>query len=372
MKFTVNREKLTHCLQQAVGVAEKKTTMPILANLLIEANDNFLTLTATDLEVCLVNRCEAKVINPGRFTVPAKSFFEIIKEFPREIVEITLNENNQIELTSNKAQFRIVGIAPEDFPNFPKGEKAEFFELPSNALRNMIERTAFSISSDEMRYSLNGILLETAPEGGHVVLRLVSTDGHRLSFTEHRLDLKAAEQPFKDKVVLPKKGVMELKRLLDDSDQAVKFAFDGNNGIATYGGTTIYMRRIVGEFPDYHKVIPTEIKRSAMINRQSFIGSLKRMLLIASAKHKLVRFDFSNERLEMSCQNPELGTAREEIDVRLDGTPLTIGFNPRYFLDALAVIDEKEIEIGLVDELSPAIIVSKPSNFKCVIMPMRL
>jgi DNA polymerase-3 subunit beta len=180
------------------------------------------------------------------------------------------------------------------------------------------------------------------------------------------------EIPFRDKAVLPKKGVLELKRLLDDSNKDVELGFDGTSGIVRFKNTTLYMRRIVGEFPDYRKVIPEETKRNAAVNRQEFIGALKRMSLMSSAKHKLVRFDFSAEKLEMSCQNPEIGTAREEVTLRYDGNPMTIGFNPKYYLDALSVIDEKEVNIGFLDELSPAILHSKENTFKCVIMPMRL
>jgi DNA polymerase-3 subunit beta len=372
MKFTVNREPLLHALQQTVGVAEKKTTMPILANVLVAAKDNQLTITATDLEVCLIARCAAQVSQPGSFTLPAKNLLDIVKEFPRDEIHCELGDNQQLQLISQKSQFRLVGMAAEDFPNFPTVQNLERVKIPANTLKQMIERTSFSISSDEMRYSLNGILFEAVDDGvGQIALRLVSTDGHRLSLTEHPLGA-VHNAPFREKAVLPRKGVLELKRLLDDGQDEVECGFDGSNGVVTYKDTTLYMRRIVGEFPDYRKVIPEEPKYTVVVNRQEFISSLKRMMLMSSSKHKLVRFDFSSERLEMSCQNPELGTAHEEVALRYDGSPMTIGFNPKYFLDALSVIDEKEIQVGFLDELSPAIIRSKANQFKCVIMPMRL
>lgn len=372
MKFNISRESLLESLQQAVGVAEKKTTMPILANILLQARDNTLTITATDLEVCLISTCDIKIEKEGAFTLPAKSLFDIAKEFPRDNIEFELTENNQMELRSQRSQFRLVGMSAEDFPSFPQVKNTDFVRITANELRMMIERTSFSISTDEMRYSLNGILFEAAEAGGgKVVLRLVSTDGHRLSMSEYALG-NVKEVPFKEKAVLPKKGVLELKRMLDDSNTEVECGFDGNSGVVRFKNTTLYMRRIVGEFPDYKKVIPEQTKCNAIINRQDFMGSLRRMTLMSSTKHKLVRFDFGAERLEMTCQNPELGTAREEIAIRYDGKPMTIGFNPKYFLDALSVIDEKEISIGFLDELSPAILNSEKSNFKCVIMPMRL
>ncbi len=371
MKFNIARESLLKCLQQAVNVSEKKTTMPILANVLLAAGDKALTITATDLEVCLICQCEATVEQQGSFTLPAKSLFDIVKEFPRDNIEFELNDN-QVEIRSQKAQFKIVGMPAEDFPAFPEVKESGFVQLPANSLREMIEKTSFSISSDEMRYSLNGVLFEAVDNGkGKICLRLVSTDGHRLSLADYALDA-VKELPFKDKAVLPKKGVLELRRLLDDSKDEVHFAFDGSNGIVRFKDSTLYMRRIVGEFPDYHKVVPKETKRSASVNRQDFISALKRMVLMSSAKHKLVRFDFAAEKLEMTCQNPELGTAHEEIDIRYDGSVMTVGFNPKYFQDALSVIDQKEVHIEFVDELSPAVVQTEESNYQCVIMPMRL
>jgi DNA polymerase-3 subunit beta len=223
MKFSIGREEFLQSLQQTVGVAEKKTTMPILANILLQAKDKTLTLTATDLEVCLINSCDVKIEREGSFTLPAKSLFDIVKEFPRDNIELELTENNQVELRAQKSLFRLVGMAAEDFPAFPEVKNANLVRIPANDLRMMIESTSYSISSDEMRYSLNGILFESVENAsGKICLRLVSTDGHRLSMAEYALE-SVREIPFHDKTILPKKKILKLKHLLNNNNKNIKW-----------------------------------------------------------------------------------------------------------------------------------------------------
>ncbi len=372
MEFTIDKELFVKALQKIQGIVEKRNTMPILSNVLIEAGEETLTFTATDLEVGMKSTYSANVISKGRITLSAKKLYEIIRELPDEQIRLATKDNNWVDISCGKAKFNIVGLSPEEFPFFPKISENSFISLKSDILSRMIEQTSYAICHDETKYNLNGILFKVSQDGEEQILRLVATDGHRLCVAEqviNNVDIEMLEKG----VIFPKKGIFELKKLCDEEQSDILLGFIDNSAAVIKGNTTVVMRLVDGEFPDYTRVIPTGNNREIFIRRELFLHSLKRMAILSSEKFKGIKFEIDNSALEISSSNPELGEAREEIEVRYEGEKITTRFNARYLIDVLNVLDGEEILLLLRDEMSPAIVKPAVNNeFLSVVMPMRL
>jgi DNA polymerase-3 subunit beta len=372
MQFAIAKETFLKALQKVQGIIETRKTMPILANVLIEADDGKIIITATDLEVGMKSSYDASVSEKGKITVSAKKLYEIVKELPEAEIYFSTKENDWIDLQCGKARFNIVGLSPEEFPYLPKIDDADFIRLDSAALNKMVEKTAFAICQDETKYNLNGIYFTASAKNGNTSLKLVATDGHRLSIAEG--ELNDTRPGHLDKgVILPRKGIFELKKLTEDNSGDVLLSFIDNNSVLRKGDTVVIMRLVDGEFPDYTRVVPVNNDRVAVINRSDFLHSLRRMSILSSDKFKGVKLEVQTGTMEISANNPELGEAHENMEVDYTGETTSIRFNARYLIDVLSVIEEEEVELHLKDELSPAII--KPQHkhdFLSVIMPMRL
>ena len=372
MEFTIEKDLFVKALQKIQGIVEKRNTMPILSNVLIEAEDDTLTFTATDLEVGMKSTYTANVIRKGKITLSAKKLYEIIRELPDEQVKLVTRDNDWVDISCGKAKFNIVGLSPDEFPFFPKIGENSFITLKSDVLSRMIEQTSYAICHDETKYNLNGILFKTVRENEACILKLVSTDGHRLCVAEQSVNLADAEALEKG-VIFPKKGIFELKKLCDEEESDILLGFIDNSAAIVKGNTTVIMRLVDGEFPDYTRVVPTGNSREIYVKRELFLHSLKRMAILSSEKFKGIKFEIENGSMEISSSNPELGEAREELEVRYDGEKITTRFNARYLIDVLNVLDEEEMLLLLKDEMSPAILKqAKGNDFLSVIMPMRL
>ena len=373
MKFTIEKDIFVKALQKIQGIVEKRNTMPILSNVLIEAEDDKLTLIATDLEVGMKSSYPAKVTESGKITISAKKLYEIIRELPDETILFSTRDNNWVDISCGKAKFNIVGLSPDEFPFFPKINENILFTLSSAELSSMIELTAYAICNDETKYNLNGILFKISRDESGNTLRLVATDGHRLCVADQKVADTAANELLDKGVIFPKKGIVELKKLCDEEQGDILLGFIDNSAAIIKGNTTVVMRLVDGEFPDYTRVVPTGNNREVIINREKFIHSLKRMAILSSEKFKGIKFDIENGSMEISSSNPELGEAREELDVNYTGEKITTRFNARYLIDVLNVLADDEIVLLLRDDMSPAIL--KPANkdgFLSVVMPMRL
>jgi DNA polymerase-3 subunit beta len=314
MNFSIEKEVFLKGLARVQGIVEKKNTIPILANVLIEAEDNQIRLTATDLEVGMKSAYPATITEPGRITVSAKKLFEIIKELPEKEISFNAKENCWIEIHCGKSLFNVVGLSADEFPYFPEIEKEQFFQIPGSILKNMIEKTSFSMSTDESKYNLNGIYLRSLEDKERQVLRFVATDGHRLALMQTPMDVSHID-PLSKGVIFPRKGVLELRKIAEEGEGDVSLGFMDNNAVIKKAQTVIVMRLVDGEFPDYNMVIPTNNELKATIPREDFLHALRRMAILSSEKSKGVKIDFQENLLTLSSYNPEFGDAREDFEI---------------------------------------------------------
>lgn len=372
MQFTIEKEVFLKALARVQGIVEKRNTIPILSNVLIDAGEGEIRLTATDLEVGMRATYPAQVSKPGKVTVAAKKLFEIIKELPEREISFLAKENCWIEIRCGKALFNIVGLSPEEFPYFPYPEKEQFVALGAAMVKEMIEKTSFSMSTDESKYNLNGIYFRIYEQDGHNTLRLVATDGHRLALAENSLP-GATIADLEKGIIFPRKGIMELRKMAEEGSGELLLGFMDNNAVIKRDQTIIVMRLVDGEFPDYNRVIPKNNEYSALIECDIFLHALRRMAVLSSEKSKGVKLMLKNNLLEISSSNPELGDAREELEVDYQGPEISIGFNARYLMDILQVQTQQRIGLLVKDNLSPGLL--RPENddaFQAVVMPMRL
>ena len=373
MELQIGIDEFGRALYRAQGIVEKKSTMPILASVLLEATeDGKLRVSAFDLEIGVQTLHPAEVRKGGSVALKHKELYDIIRALPEKTVVLKREANNRVRLTSGAAEFNIVGQAAEDYPPFPRSEKVNYVAVDPTSLLEMIEKTQFAISADETRHNLNGVYFETT-EG---IVRMVATDGHRLSLVQRPID---GAFNLKRGVIVPRKGLLELRRLLAEEATGVcELGFTDTSGVFRRGDVTMVMRLIDGTFPDYMQVIPKEADRTVTVDRPRLLDTLKRMSLLSSDRStNAVRFELQEGTLRVTSQNPDLGDAREEIPVTYKGTPLNIGFNARYLMDVLQVVDTAQMNVELCDELSPGVL--KPfgdpgagARYTAVIMPMRI
>jgi DNA polymerase-3 subunit beta len=368
MEIRAKRDSLLAALYWTQSIVERRNTMPILANVLFEAVKGSVRVTATDLEVGVRGEVDADVAKEGSVTVNAKKIYEIIREVPSEQVQLKRLENDWVEIRSGRSVFKIVGIDAKEFPQFPKFDGKALPNTPATTLREMIERTLFSVSTDETRYSLNGVYVEQG-EGGNV--RMVATDGHRLAFEEKALGSLGLSKG----VILPRKGLAELKKLLESGeDEGIALGFRENLGLVSKDKVALFMRLIDGDFPDYTKVIPRGNPNIVKVEHDELLQALRRVSILSSERYKGIRMEFTDGKVAISANNPDLGEAVEEIEAEYKGKPLSIGFNARYLMEVLDVLaGDGEIDIELKDELSPSVIrKSGIDSYLYVLMPMRL
>jgi DNA polymerase-3 subunit beta len=368
MEIKAKRGDLLATLYWVQSIVERRNTMPILANALIDAQKSKIQLAATDLEVGVMGEVEGEIVKAGMLTVNAKKLYEIVREIPAEQVHLKRLENDWVEIRSGKSVFKIVGMDAREFPQFPKFDGKGQPTVQASIMRGMIERTIFAVSTDETRYSLNGVFLEQG-EGGKV--RMVSTDGHRLAFEEQSLGALGLSKG----VILPRKGLGELRKLMENGDEGeISIGFKENMALVSKDKVELFMRLIDGDFPDYTKVIPQGNQNLAKIDHNELLQALRRVSILSSERYKGVKLEFSENNVSISANNPDLGEAVEEIEAEYNGAPISIGFNARYILDVLGVLGtDGEIELEMKDELSPSII-RKSANpgYLYVLMPMRL
>jgi DNA polymerase III subunit beta len=375
MELKIGVAELAKALGRSQGIVEKKSTMPILSHVLLEAkNGTDLVVSATDLDLAVSSDHKCEVLREGAVAVSARHLYDIVKALPEQTVTLKRAQNNYLEVRSGPSEFRIVGLPAEDFPALPKFEKVPFADVEPAALLEMIERTFFAVSTDETRYNLNGVFFEPSADA----LRLVATDGHRLSLVERQV---GGTFGLKRGVILPKKGLQELRKLLAEAAEAgaeggeTKLGFVENSAVLRRPGVTLSMRLIEGLFPDYRQVIPKATDRSVKLGRDRFQETLRRISLLSTDKAHAVKLELSKGTLRVSSQNPDLGEAKEEVPVDYEGEPLKIGFNARYILDVLSVVQSKDVAFELADDLSPGVLrgaEEADQGFTAVVMPMRI
>ncbi|ADK83623.1 DNA polymerase III, beta subunit [Desulfarculus baarsii DSM 2075] len=370
MELTARKEDLARNLQKSQSVVEKRTSMPILSNVLLEAADGGLTVTATDLEISFQGSLEAKVNKPGRVTVPARKFYEIIKELPSDDVYLKEKENQHIHLTGGRASYDLVGLSAADYPALPDIADLSCLEVDGDVLGEMIEKTIFSISQEDTRFNLAGLFVQKRRRDDREILRMVSTDGHRLSLIDREIPGLAALD-IAGGVIIPRKGVAEMRRLAEDG--GLSLGLNASFAVVKKDGATLILRMQEGSFPDYEVVVPKNAGRVALVNRQAFGEVIRRVSILATDRFQGVQLSFKEGLLELISQNPDLGEARETIEVDYEGESFTVGFNARYFLDLCGAMRSEVISLAFVDENNPCLIKGEgDEGFLSVIMPMRL
>jgi DNA polymerase III subunit beta len=375
MELKIGVPELAKALGRSQGIVEKKSTMPILSHVLLEAKKGGqLVASATDLDLAVSSEHACEVVKEGAVAVSARHLYDIVKALPEPTVTLKRAQNNYLEVRSGASEFRIVGLPAEDFPALPKFDKVPFVDVPPGQLLEMIDRTFFAVSTDETRYNLNGVYFEPNPD----TLRLVATDGHRLALAEGSFP---GSFGLKRGVILPKKGLNELKKLLAEAIESgeevpeAKLGFLESSAIFRRPGVVLVMRLIEGLFPDYKQVIPKAGEKLVRIGRGRLADTLHRVSLLSTDKAYAVKLELSKGQLRILSQNPDLGDAKEDLPVDYDGEPLKIGFNARYLTEVLAVIKSTDVVFELADDLSPGVLRGADEadkGYTAVVMPMRI
>lgn len=378
MELTISKKEFVRSLARTHSVADRKSSMPILSNILLSAEDSkTLRFAATDLYLAVTSTTPASIQKGGTIALSARTLFDIAKSLPEGDVSLKVIDNHAAEIRAGRVRFKIPGMPGTDFPPLPSPGNTEFAELAAEDLGRLIALTQYSMSSDETRPHLSGALLE----GDGKTLRMVTTDGHRLSKAEFKQQDGSAMLNFE--MLVPAKGVGELRRLIDEAKASQPKGEDkpAMLYVAKAGGSAFFRHEDVllsvkladESFPPYGKVIPKQQTRRVVMSRSPLLDSLKRISLVANDKSGAVRFDVKPGVLRITSENPDVGEGSEELDVDFAGEPVEIGFNVRYLLDALGALNEDEVALELGGQLDPGVIKPVgPTDFIGVIMPMRI
>jgi len=376
MELTVGKADLQKELQLCQGVVEKRSTIPILSNVLLKAADGRLQLAATDLDVTILSSCAARVTTPGGVTIEAKRLFDVIRSMPDEDVHMTLQENNSMLIESGTAKFRLLGLPAEDYPTLPTVNVAEGYKIQLDELKTMVGKVKFAITHEETRFQLNGALLKVQPNK----LEMVATDGHRMALINFPSGITGAKgKKGSDLTILiPRKALDEILRLEGGEEGIVVFGVSENQLFFEAGDRRLLARMIDVNFPNYMEVISRDNDRRVMVDRERLLSTIKRISLVANERTRAVRFDFAPGKLTVSSTNPELGDARETVPIDYAGQPFFVGLNAAYVMDFLSATDTTNVSLDLKDENSQCIgrpassAEDLPYDYLYVVMPMRL
>jgi DNA polymerase-3 subunit beta len=366
MRFTLQREAFLKPLAQVVNVVERRQTLPVLANFLVQVHGGQLSLTGTDLEVEMVSRIAVDDAEDGETTIPARKLFEIIRALP-DGSKITVSQSgDKITVQAGRSRFTLATLPANDFPSVDEVEATERVAVPEAALKELIERTAFAMAQQDVRYYLNGLLFDLRDQ----TLRCVATDGHRLALCETELENAGGA---KRQIIVPRKGVTELQRLLESGDREIELEVGRSHVRVKRDDVTFTSKLIDGRFPDYEAVIPIGADREVKVDREALRASLQRAAILSNEKYRGIRVEVSPGNLKISAHNPEQEEAQEEIEADTTVSDLAIGFNVNYLLDALSALRDEHVVIQLRDSNSSALVREASSEkSRHVVMPLRL
>ncbi len=367
MKFSVNQDKLFACLQSLIGVVPTKSTFPVLTNILLEANNNKLKLSATDLEIAAVTQIDAQVISNGSITVPAKQFFEIIKQLPPLNVDLDV-ASNKVSIKCDKSRFNIIGLPKEDFPKIPEINKDKSVKLSSKILQNIIKKTIFAVSTDSSRPDLCGVFFQMSGDK----LKVVTTDAHRLAMLETMIPPISQNS----ELLLSPKGLNIVNRMLSNQDTEITLRFDDSYSQFSFENTQVYARHIEGPYRDYEKAIPKNNKKTLLMNVDLFTAAVRRVAILSDTFTHQIRLSLKSDSIELSSQTVDIGEARETISAVFKGEDMEVGYNASYLLDIIKNIDSEEMICYLNTSLSAALInpVKQDEEYSLMylLMPIRL
>ena len=375
MKVRIGRDELLTGLQRVQGVVEKRNTMPILSNILLEAKQEGTEIIATDLEIGMRGLYKATVLKPGGVTISARKLFEIIKELPPGEIELIAGDNNWTTIQAGKSQFKIVGLPSADYPALPAIEREGLTPLSGDGLLELIRKTLFAAGDNDARYILNGLLVTLVTTDKKTTLRLVGTDGHRLAVAEQEVGKAGSKGvPQEIKAIIPKKAAHEMRRLLEEGgDTEPLIGFAKNMMIFRKSGLLLTSRLMEGNYPNYQQVIPKEGGRRISVNRLELESALRRVSVLSKDKASAVKVSFESGKMTLFSSSPDYGEATEELPARYEGEPHSSGFNARYLLDVFGVMDGEHVSLQMETPLSPCLIQESESpGFKCVVMPIKI
>lgn len=372
MKLTIERTALLRSLGHVQSVVERRNTIPILSNVLLEASDDALRLTATDLDLAVVESVSATVEQTGAVTTPAHKLYDIVRKLPEGAqVELSfVSEGQKLALNSGRSQFMLACLPKDDFPAMPEDDLTHRFSLGSDDLKVLIDKTRFAISTEETRFYLNGIYIHAADVDGTQMLRSAATDGHRLARVEMPLPEGAAGMPG---IIVPRKTVGEVRKLIEDLDGSVKIALSETKIRFDFDNVVLTSKLIDGTFPDYVRVIPTGNDKMLDVDARAFAEAIDRVSTISSEKSRAVKLIMDTDRLILSVNSPESGSATEELAVSYQSEPMEIGFNARYVLDIMDQIGGDNVRLALSDSSAPTLVQDgEDDSALYVLMPMRV
>src|SRR6266446_1722760 len=368
MEFTVRKFDLLQELTLIQGVVERKTTIPILANVLVRAEGGELRIAATDLEIGLKSICVSKTTVPGTVTLPAKRLYEIVRALPDKEIKVKRGEANWVTITCGSSRFRIAGLPQDDFPALPE-PKSSVVRIPATVLSKLITRTIFAISTEDSKYTLSGALLVLKPDS----ITMVATDGHRLAHVEKTEPLEVNEEL---RILIPKKAMGELSRMISETEnEHIGFSRDENHLFFDLGRRLLVARMLTGQFPNFEAVLPRGNDRSFAVDRDEINAAIRRVAILSDERSHTVRLALSNGTLEITASHSDLGEAHETLEVDYSKEDLQVGFNYQYLLDFLGTADEPQVSFEFKDSESAAQIRTLPAtdyNYRYVVMPMRI
>ena len=363
MKFRISKEAFLDGLQKVQHVVSTRTTLPILSNVLLVAKDGRIQFTTTDLDVGVTGSVEAQIEKEGATTLPVKRLVSIVRELPASEVEVAVDAKNHASIRSGPSFFKIIGLGEAEFPPLPDFAGAREFKIPQAVLRDGLRKTSYAISTDETRYVLNGIY--TSFRDGKMTL--VATDGRRLAMVDADLEFPPSHET---DVIIPTKAVQELQRLLGETGEVLVKLSDSQISF-TVGDSLLCSKLIEGNYPNYRQVIPGDSNERVVISREALLETVRRVSLLSSEKSNSVKLVFSENRIEVTANSPDVGEAQEAMDVIYQGPPMQIAFNPEFIQAPLRNLDSDDVYLDLIDEMSPGVLRIE-GNFLYVLMPMRV
>ena len=371
MEIKVNRDEFFKAVSRVQSIIEKRSNMPILSTILISSTDSHINLSATDLEISLQQKISADVITQGSITISGRKLFEILKESKSDSIYIKEKDNDWVYISDDHTKYNLACLSSEEYPVFIEPEGVNTIEMDSLMLSEMINKTIFSVTMEEAGFKLSGVFTEKFEVEGKKYLRMVSTDGHRLSLIDKEID-KIEELKLDNGVMIPKKGMLELNKLASDGEK-IYIGFKQSNCIAKKDNSLIVIRLLESKFPDYNSVIPKDVKHKIKVKKEEILYSMRKMIILTNESYRGVKITLENNKMEFVSINPDLGDVRDVIDVEYNNERLELGFNSKYFMDVLQAMESEIIEIGFIDNSSPCLFYGKDDiGFLGLVMPMRI
>jgi len=371
MEIKIERDNLYKAVSRVQSIVEKRSNMPILSMILLSATGSNIELSATDLEISLQQKLSAQIIKPGNITISGRKLFEILKESKSPTIHIKEKENNWVFLSDQEARYNLACLPPDEYPVFVEPEDVGTVEIDADVLKEMINKTIYAVTLEEAGFKLSGIYTEKVELEGKTFLRMVSTDGHRLSMIDKAIE-NLENVKINGGVMIPKKGMAELSKLASEGG-SVHLGFKQNNCVARKEDSIIVIRLLESKFPDYSAVLPKKAKSLVKVKRESLLDGMKKMIILTSESYRGVKITLDKNTIELVSINPDLGDAQESLEVEYKGERLEAGFNARYFIDVLQNMDSETVEMGFIDNSSPCVVRGEEDGgFLGLVMPMRL